>query len=255
MHFHVGPFAYTVIIEAAPLIDPETGDPRCGLCVYDDRTLHLSPDLAPHNRWDTLLHEIYHAWLFHLPAPADEEQACNLFAMASAAAHRDLDKQGGLAALAALRPDDDHDTAGARVVTEDRTEGTDADPPAAADAVDVAVDSADYTYEPIDCRESAEAKTFAHGGRASCATCDMIISAASIVTDPPGVRWDHARRGLVVDRAMYCPCCHHVQRWTEGTTGYGIPNGDPIAAPTFDRDASEVNAFLVAHPEAEGLIA
>ena len=91
----------------------------------------------------------------------------------------------------------------------------------------------------------------AHGGRADCAVCGTLFSGAQIVTGP--MRWDADLQGGVVDRALYCAGCEHVQRWVEGIDLDGRPNGSAVGEPELVREPGDIDRFLEEHPEAAGM--
>ena len=52
---------------------------------------------------------------------------------------------------------------------------------------------------------------------------------------------------------LRCPHCHHVQQWIEGSTAVA-PNGDVAAGPEHESEPAKVDAFLIEHPAAVGMV-
>jgi hypothetical protein len=103
MKFHVGAWVYRVRIAAEPII--HDGERCQGLCREARREILLSPDLLVAHRFEVLLHELAHAWIFALGSmPVDVEGWCDFVASVSAAAARDLAMNGGEEALFRLMP-------------------------------------------------------------------------------------------------------------------------------------------------------
>jgi hypothetical protein len=104
LRFHVGPFVYKVRIPAEPIPNPNNADkPLLALAVLVSRELLISPHAKPQSRAEYLLHELRHAWLFHVPKPRTAEEDADLSAMMMASLLADLAEQGGMAALERLR--------------------------------------------------------------------------------------------------------------------------------------------------------
>lgn len=99
--FNIGPWQYAV--EMAPANDMkhwESGEPLMGKIERHSRRILIADDIGNREeRFATLLHELAHAWMFHLPRPRTDEEICELFATISVSALRDLLAQGGLEAL------------------------------------------------------------------------------------------------------------------------------------------------------------
>jgi hypothetical protein len=99
--------------------------------------------------------------------------------------------------------------------------------------------------------EHWETSALPHAGRAQCGVCESIISSGSVVSTPP--QWDFVLCGNVTHRTLYCPHCHHLQRWTEGCSTSGEPNGAVTEGPRYIR-GDEVDDFLTQYPRAVGLL-
>lgn len=104
MRFNVGPYAYHVEITSDEL-EGDDGSRLLGLCEFLGRRIWISSRVPRGERLDVVLHELRHAWANHVPAPRTEEEEANLWALATASTLRDLEAQGGTAALEALEPD------------------------------------------------------------------------------------------------------------------------------------------------------
>src|SRR4051812_38738955 len=76
LHFQIGPYVYSAIVVDSPLLF-ENGHEVMGICSARDRRIYLCRD--PHERLDTLCHELMHAWLFGVAKPETTEGWCNLF--------------------------------------------------------------------------------------------------------------------------------------------------------------------------------
>ena len=101
--FHVGPYAYTLIVSDGGIFDDE-GFELDGLAVEAHRLLILSRSLDVDRRAEIAFHEYMHAWGFHVPEPRNEEERCNLASMVRLQFDRDLATVGGEAALRDMRP-------------------------------------------------------------------------------------------------------------------------------------------------------
>lgn len=233
MKFHIGPEVYTVRISGDRIF--HEGEEALGTCEYASREILLSPTLRPEHRLTTLLHELRHAWQFHVPKPRTPEEEADLSAMVMKAFWRDFNANGKEKALRALG-----------CVAEAFAEAEDGE----ATAAEIWPDGPRVT--PVEQRESLEARVQSSAGRASCGRCGTLINDRAIVTGKP--RFHAYAGGWVVDRAMYCAHCGHLQKWIEGTNFDGTPNGAPIEEePDYVRGI-EVEEFLRVHPDAAGLI-
>jgi hypothetical protein len=101
--FHVGPYVYRLVITDRSLFNAE-GDELEGVAVEGRRLLILSFIVEPERREEVALHELIHAWAFHVPTPRTEEERCQLHAMIGEQFRRDLEAQGGREALMQLQP-------------------------------------------------------------------------------------------------------------------------------------------------------
>lgn len=233
VRFHIGPEVYTVRIAEDRIY--QDGDELLGLCVYASREIQLSPTLKPEHRLTTLLHELRHAWQFHVPKPRTDEEEADLSAMVMKAFWRDYREQNGDATLKKL--------GFIAEVLESADSGE-------ASAEDIWPDGPRIT--PLEQIEPAEAPVQSAAGGASCGRCDTKINDRAIVTSKP--RFHIYAKGWVVDRALFCPHCGHVQRWIEGANLDGVPNGAPLdEEPEYVR-GPQAEEFLRQHPEAVGLI-
>jgi hypothetical protein len=204
----------------------EDGTSLLDLCELLGRKIWSSSRVPPGERLNVLLHELQHAWQNHVPEPRDEEEAPNRQTLVTASAMRDLEQQGATEGLEAMR----------------------ADPPAPVAEVRetyvVPDDDGPPRDELAELEERAAERGWgrASGERAACAVCGYIVADGSIHDSPP--RWSEGARGLVIDRAIYCPGCDHVQKWTEGVTASGKPNGELVAGPSSERGGRSLDALL-----------
>lgn len=228
MRFRIGCYIYRVHISQDPIF--EGNRELLGLAVYHNREILLSPALPAPQRLDVLLHELQHCWEFHVPAPRTDEDRANLSAMVTASTLADLEAQGGEASLRKL--------SAPRIVFDEPEPAT-----------DPLIESGPR-YESAEQVDESQAIALSRAGRAQCATCESLIADGSIVTSVP--RFDFVAFGNVVDRTLFCPHCGHLQRWTEGATMRGVPNGAVVDEPVATRVG--VAEFLTKHPEAVGLV-
>lgn len=103
MQIRVGPFRADVLISAAPIIAAD-GQPLYGAFDADNYIIWISPQTPLKRRVNTLLHEVWHSWREHFPAPPNEEVECDYFAFISEAVWLDIEHQGGVEALMNLKP-------------------------------------------------------------------------------------------------------------------------------------------------------
>ncbi len=108
MVFQVGPHAYVPIVTRKKLwgINKQALE---GQARESDRTLRISHRVAPERREEILRHEYYHAWLFSVPDPRNEEEAAILNSTIGQQFDRDFAAGGGVAALMVMEPDDEPD--------------------------------------------------------------------------------------------------------------------------------------------------
>jgi hypothetical protein len=76
----------------------------------------------------------------------------------------------------------------------------------------------------------------------SCGRCSTMVAGGSVVCRP-------SRLPGVLDMALYCECCGHVQRWQEQAAASGLPSGIVVGDPTFER-GDAARAFLRENPAA-----
>lgn len=103
MQLHVGPTAYTVLLSDRSIYDAD-GSELEGCVIEFRRLIVLSPIVEPHRREEVAAHEYYHAWLFHVPRPSDEESAAQLHALVAQQFRQDMEAAGGVGALSKLEP-------------------------------------------------------------------------------------------------------------------------------------------------------
>lgn len=240
MKFRVGCYAYTVRITDDQLVDDD-GAELAGRAIWNRREILIAGCVPASQRLEVLLHEIKHCWLKHVPWPRSEEDLCNLTAMVAESVMEDLDQQGGVRALMQLKPP-------AMFTEPEPTEPIEA-PPVAPDAS--GEDGGAFRYVPVDQVEDHETAAMATGGRGQCGCCETIIADGSIISGP--ARWEARSGGVVMARTLYCPHCHHLQDWVEGTNA-GTPNGAIVRGPTY-RKGAEVDQFLEKHRKAVGMLA
>lgn len=232
MRFHIGPEVYRVRITEEPIY--HDGEEALGQCLYASREILISPAVAPEHRFTTLLHELRHAWQFHVPKPRTPEEEADLSAMVMKAFWRDFTAQGGERALKRML----------------------CVPDVVADAEDVPAFEPPplegERFVPIDQVEDWQCPAPSAAGRAQCGRCELVVADGSIVTGK--ARWHFIAKGWVVDRTLFCPHCNHLQRWVEGANLDGVPNGAPVDEPEYVRGA-DVERFLSDHPRAVGMIA
>jgi phosphoenolpyruvate carboxylase len=92
MLLHVGAYEYAVVIQGkGSRVSPP------------DRTIYLGADVRVAERLEKLVHELWHAWLLHVPRPRSEEEQAKLLELVMSSFWRDLARQGGERALRNLR--------------------------------------------------------------------------------------------------------------------------------------------------------
>jgi len=105
MQFHVGPVVYTVTITPGELYSDWFDEELIGLCLHDGRKILISGACRPDERIEILFHELRHAFCAHHGrAPGDEEDDANNAATFAISMWRQLQSQGGEAALRAMVP-------------------------------------------------------------------------------------------------------------------------------------------------------
>ncbi len=101
MLFNVAGWVYELKISEGPLHD-EAGQPIAGICSESKRQIVISGDAPPRQRLDVLLHELRHAWQYHVGRPSDDEGDANTAATFTASFMRQFLRQGGEPALMSL---------------------------------------------------------------------------------------------------------------------------------------------------------
>lgn len=114
--FPVGPIVYIPVITRKKLRQLD-GKAAEGQAWESDRTLRISHRLPLAERERVLRHEYYHAWLFSVPKPRNEEESAQLNALISEQFTAAYAKGGGAKALMAMKPDDLADTEPAKAPT------------------------------------------------------------------------------------------------------------------------------------------
>jgi hypothetical protein len=103
MLFKIASQKFRVVISKEKFCD-EHGAPCFGRMDPDRQELLLSPDCPPGERRRYLKHEFLHAFKIYFPAPAEDEAATIWGATWSEEFDAQFSAQGGLKALAAMRP-------------------------------------------------------------------------------------------------------------------------------------------------------
>lgn len=259
MKFHVGPFVYQLLVQHAPILN-DHGESCLGLARYLERQILIAAKAPAERRIEILAHELRHAWGFHVPPPANEEQESQLLAMISHAMAVDLQAQGGLDALLA-HPAVDLPPAQPEVQTP--SPARPAPPERAYEDLEAPLPD-DFGYQsprrdrsgrrlaPAP-RESWETQARPSGGRVSCKCCGLVVADGSVRTSkafvPLGVK------GRVVHREFYCDFCGILWSWREGLSPAGEPNGAVQSGPHETRDRNTIDKFLRDFPPAAGLVA
>lgn len=108
MIFHIGPYDYRPVITKKRLRDIHGKVSEAQACEAS-RTLKVSHRVKPERREELLRHENYHAWLFCVAEPRDEEGAAQFNALTGAQFQKDFLAGGGAAVLMAMQPADEAD--------------------------------------------------------------------------------------------------------------------------------------------------
>lgn len=101
MKFKVGPWVYRVSISSGDVFDRH-GNLCDGLCNWSDRSIVIRGSLPIEQRYETLVHEIEHAWQHHFGVPSDAEGLAGRNASFAVDVARQLERMGGINALARL---------------------------------------------------------------------------------------------------------------------------------------------------------
>lgn len=194
MKFHVGPVEYRLVVSDRAIFD-ETGNELEGLAVESRRLLIISYRVEPQRREDIALHELLHAWAFHVPPPRNEEERCQLFALAARQFRIEIEDQGGAEAFEQMLP--------VRVPHLGRP----------------------LPQRTPGCGSVRRRRT----DRVTCGQCDATIMCGSIHNGEPAL---HAYTALWrLDRWARCPCCATLLAWTEICAPDGTPLGEYVANP------------------------
>lgn len=200
---------YRVELADEPIIGDD-GEPCWGEIDYTIRLIRISPTCPVQSRRSTLLHELRHAWRFHLPMPLDDEEAdANYYALMTDAIVEQLDRQGGSAALIGLGLKDSW---------------VEFDPRALG-------------------RSLAEVD---RNRQMACAYCRQPVSPGNV--EAVGPQRHPKLAAPVMHLAFFCPHCDHVQHWCEFTNAAGRPTGACAVEPEVFGGAEAI-AFCEAHPD------
>lgn len=236
MQFCIDAFAFEIVKVLRRPIGPD-GQACDGRIDFDLGMIRLWSGMTGSRLLNTLLHELRHAWCWVRPIGDGEEPAIQDAANFAQAMTRQLDAQGGLAALERLEPPGIEPAPEPRFVpVEGRTEP--------------AFEPADAVGE-LDPRADRW-RTF-HVRDKPC--CGGWVYGRRLWTGP--ARWLDSFRGRpiggsVVERACYCADCRVLSRWVEAVDGCtGQPCGPIDEAEQIARRAheAEVALWLVEHPE------
>jgi hypothetical protein len=103
IRLHVGPNTYTVALSRHAIYDMKGAELE-GCIIETRRLIVISRIVSPARREEVAEHEFYHAWLFHVPRPKDDEEAAQLHSLIGRQFRADLETAGGPDALLNLRP-------------------------------------------------------------------------------------------------------------------------------------------------------
>lgn len=195
LSLHVGPTAYAVVLADRSIFDAE-GNELEGVAVEGRRMIILSRTVEPERREEVCEHEFFHCWLFHVPTPANEEEAAQLHSLVARQFRHDVEAVGGPDIFYNLRH---------RAIQIGR--------PARIEQA-MALSHRQFSM-PSD--------------RMSCATCDATIMCGSIHTSSPTSHEGTGRHH--VERWMQCDSCGAVQVWYEVASADGLPLGEFCAVP------------------------
>lgn len=209
MRFTIADTVYRVRFTDRKLYGPD-GREASGVINYDRRVVFLSESCPPHELARTLLHELWHGWVYHCPNPTDMrgEDGAEYFSTVAQTVYRQLESQGGLAALMSLG-------------TASR-EGGGLFEVARITSVLAASDR-----------------------RIPCGDCGQLIAPGAVVVE--AVR--QKMGAPTVDLAVYCGNCECVWHWEEILTAGGVPSQTMVGEVFAHRDSDVVAAFCAAHPD------
>ena len=219
MQFHVGPYSYRLAISDREVFDAE-GSRLEGCAVEGRRLLILSRVVEPERREEVALHELIHAWAFHVPTPRTEEERCQLHAMIAEQFRRDLESQGGREAMMQLQPQ-----------------------------------HVPHLGRPAPAQNPRAAKeVFGRPDRVICSRCDSETMCGSVTNGEPEL---HAATGqLRMQRWFVCETCGTLTVWLERCTDDGTPLGEYIPnPPPRMMDGAEAARFMRERRELAGVAA
>lgn len=194
MQFNVGPVTYTLVVSDRPLYDDE-GNEIEGQAVESRRLLLVSRRVEPDRREDVALHELFEAYLFHVPKPQTNDEHSQLFALAAKGFRMDLERQGGPEAIREMVP---------RRVP--------------------------HLGKPTPARaESQSAENFGVTDRVPCGGCGADVMCGSVNNGEP-VQHEATGQWRIL-RWMQCDACGVLQTWYEVCTADGVPLGKFVANP------------------------
>lgn len=192
MQFHVaGQNTYTLLIPTQAIFD--TDGMECeGLALESRRLILISPRVELERREEILLHELQHAWEFHVPPPVTQEQRCQMFAAIAQQMRFDLGDTG-IADLLKMR---------------------------AAPVPDV---GSPARVKSIGCEESWGKDRMVCGGCEAYMMCGSIMNSTATFNKPSAT--------MQMDRWFECEACGSVQIWREVCTSDGQPTGQLVQVP------------------------
>lgn len=189
-----GVHRYSVRVSKHPIYN-EAGERLAGLAIESRRIILISGSIRPEQREEILAHEVLHAWEFHVPVPTTDEERCQLFATASQQLREDLERQGGVAALAAIEPQE--------IV---------------------------LPYQAMPTRQpGVAASTFRITDMWECGCCGAPTMCGSI--DNGHVEFHEASQQHQLLRWFRCEVCATLCVWTELATSDGRPTGTLVQVP------------------------
>jgi hypothetical protein len=211
MQFNVAGEAYRVLLAAQPIFD-DGGSELEGCAIEAKRAIVISPHLELSRREEIILHELSHAWFFHVPRPTNEEERSQIFATMARQFRADLESQGGDGAILNLRP-------------------------TAIAWMGVGDTSAERPGRP----QSAEAVGLSD--RRVCGCCGAEVLPGSIVNTD--ISFHEPSRQWHIQRWFTCEGCGTLQAWREHCSADGWPSGVIVSnPPPRMRRGSEAAAWL-----------
>lgn len=246
--FSVPPIVFPVVIVLEKPLD-DAGRPVLAHVRTYEPQIAIWAGLDGQNRENALRHELWHVWEWQYQAEGmATEQRCQLYANASQHFDQEYARQGGLAALAAMRPADELLDAAA-----------DFDAAAEGPAGDgLGGFRGELRLEPIDDGGGVDVggqRRWGTAHRRDCYGCGAFVWGDAIVNlKPPYFLKAVDGRpvdGFVIDRACVCPSCGAMQEWVEGVGPDGQPNcvavDEPrLTTPGSSEGRAKIAAFLAA---------